>query len=199
MLEVRAKLRVARGAYRIEVKEGLRLPFELRQKSRLRARLDSGEEVALVLPRGEILRGGDLLAASDGRVIEVIAAPEKLLHVTCATPRALARCAYHLGNRHVPVEVGEAYLRLAADHVLEEMLRKLGAALEQVEAPFEPEPGAYAGGHRHDEMGHGGRIHDRFGAHGRDGTPEHGERHAHAGDGGHAHCDHPEHRHEHGH
>jgi urease accessory protein len=193
MLEIRAKLKVPRGAYRIEVKGALRLPFELRQKSRLRARLDSGEEVALMLPRGEILRGGDLVTASDGRVIEVIAAPEKLLHVTGGTPAQLARCAYHLGNRHVPVEVGEGYLRLAADHVLEEMLKKLGAAVSEVEAPFEPEPGAYAGGHRHDEMGHGGKIHDHFGEHGRD--HERGHDHDH----GHAHCDHPEHRHEHGH
>lgn len=193
MLEVRAKLKVPRGAYRIEVKGALRLPFELRQKSRLRARLDSGEEVALLLPRGEILRGGDLLAASDGRVIEVIAAPEKLLHVTCATPVELARCAYHLGNRHVPVEVGEGYLRLAADHVLEELLKKLGAEVSAIEAPFEPEPGAYAGGHRHDEMGHGGKIHDHFGEHRRDHEPGHDRDHDHA------HCDHPGHRHGHGH
>ncbi|MCS6781510.1 MAG: urease accessory protein UreE, partial [Geminicoccaceae bacterium] len=95
MLEIRAKIRAPRGAYRIAVHGALRLPFELRQKSRQRARLASGEEVALVLPRGEVLRGGDLLAASDGRVIEVIAAPERLLHVTCETPAALARCAFH--------------------------------------------------------------------------------------------------------
>lgn len=191
MLEVRAKLKVPRGAYRIEVKGALRLPFELRQKSRLRARLDSGEDVALLLPRGEILRGGDLLAASDGRVIEVIAAPEKLLHVACGTPAQLARCAYHLGNRHVPVEVGEGYLRLAADHVLEQLLKKLGAEVSAIEAPFEPEPGAYAGGHRHDEMGHGGKIHDHLGEHGHD--------RAHAHEHDHSHCDHPAHRHGHRH
>jgi urease accessory protein len=197
MLEIRAKLKVPRGAYRIEVKGALRLPFELRQKSRLRARLDSGEEVALMLPRGEILRGGDLLTASDGRVIEVVAAPEKLLHVTCAAPAQLARCAYHLGNRHVPVEVGENHLRLAADHVLEEMLKKLGAEVSAIEAPFEPEPGAYAGGHRHEEMGHGGKIHDHFGGH----VHDHGDArgHEHARDHDHAHCDHPGHRHGHGH
>jgi urease accessory protein len=126
----------------------LRLPFEARQKSRQRARLESGEEVAVMLPRGEVLRGGDLVAASDGRVIEVIAQAEKLLHVEA---KELARLAYHLGNRHVPVEVGDGYLRLAEDHVLEELLRRLGAKVTHVEAPFEPEAGAYGGArHPHD-------------------------------------------------
>jgi urease accessory protein len=130
----------------------LRLPFELRQKSRLRTRLVSGEEVAVLLPRGEVLRGGDLVAASDGRAIEVLAEPERLLHIESAQ---LARLAYHLGNRHVPVQVGDGFLRIAADHVLEEMARKLGARVSSIEAPFEPETGAYAGGHAH-----GGKIHD---------------------------------------
>jgi len=143
MLQIVAKLKVARGAYPIEVKGRLELPFEARQKSRLRTRLASGEEVALMLPRGEILRGGDLVTASDGRVVEVIAQPEKLLQVAGASAAQLARAAYHLGNRHVPVQVGNGFLRLAEDHVLEEMLRKLGAEVSRVEAPFEPEGGAY--------------------------------------------------------
>ena len=125
----------------------LELPFELRQRSRLRTRLVSGEEVALAMPRGEVLRGGDLVSTSDGRVIEVLGAPEKLLHVTCRTPDELARAAYHLGNRHVPVQVGAGFLRLAADHVLAEMLKRMGAQVAEVEAPFEPEAGAY--GHEH--------------------------------------------------
>ena len=125
----------------------LRLPFELRQKSRLRTKLVSGEEVALMLPRGEILRGGDLVAASDGRAIEVLAQPERLLHIESAQ---LARVAYHLGNRHVPVQVGEGFLRIAADHVLAEMVKQLGARVSSIDAPFEPEGGAYAsGGHGH--------------------------------------------------
>lgn len=141
----------------------LLLPFELRQKSRLRTQLVSGEEVALMLPRGQILRGGDLLQTSDGRVIEVIAATEKVLHVECATPTELARAAYHLGNRHVPVQVGAGFLRLAEDHVLEEMLRGLGATTTSMEAPFEPEAGAYGGGHHHhatDGLGRGPKIHE---------------------------------------
>jgi urease accessory protein len=142
----------------VEVKGQLALPFDARQKSRQRAKLVSGEEVALKLPRGEILRGGDLVTASDGRVIEVVSVPERLLHIECED---LARVAYHLGNRHVPVQIGQGFLRIAEDHVLEEMVRQLGARVSHVEAPFEPEAGAYGGGrHQHDEMGHGGKIHD---------------------------------------
>jgi urease accessory protein len=133
----------------------LTLPFEQRQKSRLRAQAENGEEVALILPRGRVLRGGDRVAATDGREVEILAAPEKLLHIESAE---LARIAYHLGNRHVPLQVEPGFLRIAEDHVLEEMARKLGARVSHVEAPFEPEAGAY--GHQHDEMGHGGKIHD---------------------------------------
>ena len=133
----------------------LTLPFEQRQKSRLRAKAQNGEEVALILPRGRVLRGGDRVAATDGREVEIVAAPEKLLHIESVE---LARVAYHLGNRHVPLQVGPGFLRIAEDHVLEEMARKLGARVSHVEAPFEPEAGAY--GHQHDEMGHGGKIHD---------------------------------------
>ena len=183
MVEIKAKLKIPRSAYKVEVKGRLELAFDSRQKSRLRARLASGEEVALMLPRGEILRGGDLVTASDGRVIEVVASPEKLLHVET---KDLAKAAYHLGNRHVPVQVGETFLRIAEDHVLEEMLVKLGAKVSHVEAPFEPEAGAYAGGHqhRHDEMGHGGKIHEF-------GEPKHDHDHGH--DHGH---DHDHHHHD---
>lgn len=148
MLEITTRLE--KGGRSGAASGQLRLPFDARQKSRLRARLASGEEVALLLPRGEWLRGGDLVRASDGRVIEVVAEPEALLHVTCGSPAALARAAYHLGNRHVPVQVGDGYLRLAADHVLEAMLKGLGATVTPIQAPFEPEAGAYAsGGHPH--------------------------------------------------
>ena len=153
MIEITAKLKARRSAYAVPVKGTLRLPFEARQKSRLRTRLVTGEEVALALPRGEVLRGGDLVIASDARVIEVVAEPEKLLHIESSE---LARVAYHLGNRHVPVEVGEGYLRIAEDHVLEEMVRKLGARVSHIEAPFEPEGGAYDStqAHAHDHHHH---------------------------------------------
>jgi urease accessory protein len=136
--------------------ERLELPFELRQKSRLRARLASGAEVGLMLPRGTVMRGGDIVKTMDGREVQIVAAKEKLLHIESDQ---LARVAYHLGNRHVPVQLGEGYVRIAEDHVLEQLAKKLGARVSHIEAPFEPEAGAY---HRHDEMGHGGRIHDHF-------------------------------------
>ena len=120
------------------------LAFEQRQKSRLRAKLESGEEVALILPRGRVLRGGEHVKTTDGREVEIVAAPEKVLHIEC---EELARVAYHLGNRHVPLQVGRGFLRIAEDHVLEEMLRKLGAHVTRIDAPFEPEGGAY--GHDH--------------------------------------------------
>ena len=139
----------------------LRLPFDLRQKSRLRATLESGEEVAVLLGRGEVMRGGDRLLTRDGKVIEVVAAPEGVLHVECDSPEALARIAYHLGNRHVPIQVGAGWLRFASDRVLEKMVAAHGARITALEAPFEPEAGAYAPHHRHDnESGHGGRIHE---------------------------------------
>lgn len=123
------------------------LTFEQRQKSRLRAKLESGEEVALMLERGKVRRGGERVIATDGRELEIVSAPEKLLHIESGE---IARVAYHLGNRHVPVQVGEGFLRIAEDHVLEEMAKRLGAKVTRVEAPFEPEAGAYDGeGHHH--------------------------------------------------
>jgi len=153
MIEIATKLKSgeSESTATARVRGQLRLPFDLRQKSRLRTQLVSGEEVALILPRGDVLRGGDRLMTADGRVIEVVAAIEKVLHVECADATELARAAYHLGNRHVPVQVGAGFLRLAEDHVLEEMLRGLGASVSHFEAPFEPEAGAYGGGHRHGE------------------------------------------------
>ena len=147
MIEIHS--RIPRDAGGIDVRGTLTLAFDQRQKSRLRARLASGEEVALLLPRGTTLRGGDLVGASDGRIIEVIAEPERVLHIECGTPVALARAAYHLGNRHVPLQVGDGWLRIAADHVLADMLSNLGATVTLIEAPFEPEAGAYSGGHHH--------------------------------------------------
>lgn len=133
------------------------LPFDRRQKSRQLAKLVSGEQVGLVVDRGRIMRGGDVVKTVDGRDVQIVAAKEKLAHIEAGD---LARVAYHLGNRHVPVQVGNGFLRIAQDHVLEEMVRKLGARVSHIEAAFEPEGGAY---HQHDEMGHGGKIHDHHG------------------------------------
>ena len=183
MIQITAKLKIRRSAYKVDVKGRLELPFEMRQKSRFKAKLASGEEAGVTLPRGEILRGGDLLTASDGRVIEVVSRPEELLHVECDTAAALTTVAYHLGNRHVPVEVGEGYLRIAEDHVLERMLEALGAKVSRKTAPFEPEAGAYGGvGHEHGAA----KIHDH-----------HGDDHGH--DHGHGHDHDHNHDHDHGH
>ncbi len=164
MIEIRARLPVRpHDQYGTKATgDQLKLPFERRRKSRQRATLVSGEEVAIELPRGQVLRGGDWVVASDGRVIEVVASAEKVLHVECESPQALARAAYHLGNRHVPVQVGDGWLRIAEDHVLARMLEVLGARLTALEEAFEPEAGAYgAHAHHHDnESGHGGRIHE---------------------------------------
>jgi len=138
------------------------LPFELRQKSRLRTAVAGGEEIGLFLGRGTVLRDGDCLQADDGRIVRVRAADEDLLEVRCADPGALARAAYHLGNRHTPVQVGAGWLRFAADDVLAAMLRGQGATVIPVRASFEPEPGAYAAGHHAHpgEAKHAGIIHD---------------------------------------
>ena len=137
------------------------LPFELRQRSRLRTTLTSGEELGLFLERGEVLRDGDFLLAEDGRAIRVVAKQERVLDIACSDPEALARTAYHLGNRHVPVQVGGDWLRIADDHVLREMVEGLGATVAACEAPFEPEAGAYATGHSHSApIAHGGIIHE---------------------------------------
>ncbi len=162
MVEIRSRFPVRpHASYETKVSGRLVLPFDARQKSRQLATLDTGEEVALVLPRGTVLRGGDFVVTNDSRVVEVVASPEPLLHVVCESPEALARAAYHLGNRHVPVQVGEGWVRITKDHVLEVMLRGLGATVTPVEAPFEPEAGAYGAHHRHDnDSGHGGRIHE---------------------------------------
>lgn len=155
------------------------LPYDLREKSRLRAMLSTGEEAALFLERGTVLRGGDCLKGTDDemrvRVVRIVAAPEAVLEVECHDADEFARCAYHLGNRHTPVQIigrkddGHYALRIRADHVLADMLAGLGAHSAEVMAPFEPETGAYsnnAGGHSHasghdhgHEHHHGHEVH----------------------------------------
>jgi urease accessory protein len=127
----------------------LTLDFDDRKKSRRPVRLDGGEEAALMLPRGTVLRDGDHLRTEGGEVVEVRAAPEQLSAVTVADPLALARAAYHLGNRHVPVQIDAGKLRYQHDHVLDDMVRALGLPVHTEQAPFQPEGGAYAHGHSH--------------------------------------------------
>ena len=125
------------------------LPYELREKSRQRAALSSGEEVAVLTVRGTVLRDGDLLKGDDGRIVRIRAADEATYRVSCSSPHALLRCAFHLGNRHTQAQVGDGWLRIRKDAVLREMLVGLGATVTEEHAPFEPEAGAYGGGHHH--------------------------------------------------
>jgi urease accessory protein len=123
----------------------LTLPYEARQKSRLLARTDSGADVGLFLPRGTVLRGGDLLTGPDGAVVRIVAAPEAVSVIRTDDALLFARACYHLGNRHVALQIGPGELRYLADHVLDEMVRGLGLVVEHASLPFEPEPGAYSG------------------------------------------------------
>jgi urease accessory protein len=128
------------------------LPFEIRSRSRFRARLEHGEEVGVALARGHILRGGDRLLAEDGRIVEIAAARETVTTAHAVHAELLARGAYHLGNRHVALQIGPLWLRYSHDHVLDAMLLGLGFRIVVEEVPFEPEPGAYhvqGAGHSH--------------------------------------------------
>ncbi len=146
----------------------LALSFEWRQKSRMRASIESGAQagqaVGFDLPRGTVLRDGELISTGSGESLRIRAAAEELLHVSAEGPTALARIAYHLGNRHVPVQVGEGWLRLQYDHVLEGMVRGLGGRIDLVDDSFDPESGAY---------GHGRHAHSHAQGHG------HGHAHSH--------------------
>lgn len=130
----------------------LRLTYQERVRSRLAAVLPSGEAVAILLPRGSVLRDGAVLAGDGGERLIVEAVAEPLTRVTATTALSLLRAVYHLANRHVPVQLGADHAVLERDPVLERMLVGLGARIEQIEAPFDPEAGAY-GGH-----GHGHRL-----------------------------------------
>jgi urease accessory protein UreE len=127
----------------------LTLPFELRRRSRLLVRLDNGEEAGLFLERGTVLKDGDELAGSDGRIVRVVASAESVYVVRPTAACTLAQAAYHLGNRHVPVEIGAESLKIECDPVLRDMLEQAGAIVSEDTAAFQPEPGAYGGGHRH--------------------------------------------------
>jgi urease accessory protein len=148
----------------LHVHDELVLPYDARERCRLRARLASGEEVALFLVRGTVLRDGELLTGEGGpasRVVRVVAALELTYVVRCADATLLARCAFHLGNRHTQTQVGDGWLRIRVDPVLRDMVEGLGATVTEELAKFEPEAGAYSGGHGYGhghEHGHGGLL-----------------------------------------
>lgn len=121
----------------------LTLNYELRQKSRQRVELDGGDEAGLFLDRGIILREGDCLATDDGQTVMIKAAREAVSTVYCDDALQMARACYHLGNRHVALQITETYIRFQADHVLNELCHGLGLKVVSEDAPFEPESGAY--------------------------------------------------------
>ena len=197
MRTIDKRIEVKLAAALIKRAPTLTLDFDDRCKNRLAATLDNGEEVALVLPRGTVLRDGDVLVADDGALVRVIAAPQEVLVVHAHDVPTLTRAAYHLGNRHTPVEVGAEHLKLEADPVLEDMLKRIGAHVEHATLPFQPETGAYGGGHKH---GHDETFVEDYALAQKVFDEHHGHAHAAGHDhGDHSQCGH-DHRHEgHGH
>jgi urease accessory protein len=162
------------------------LDFDDRHRRRMAMTGTRGLEFLLDLENAVALRGGDALVLEDGRLVEVVAAPEPLLEIRCNDPQHLVRVAWHLGNRHLPTQITGRGLRIRRDHVIEGMVKGLGARVIEIEAPFDPEGGAYAGdGHAH--AGHGHSTHDHAA-------------HAYGGhDHDHHHDEHCGHEHHHGH
>jgi urease accessory protein len=185
MLTVNKLIPQARGLASVLVRRAatVELDWDLRQKSRFEATDSQGRQIGVFLPRGTLVRGGDVLIADDGSLVRVLAAPQPVLVVRhCAehgTPFDLLRAAYHLGNRHVALELQPDHLKLEPDHVLADMLRQQHLIVTEAREAFEPEGGAYgAAGHGHGHA-HGHDDHD----HGH----EHGNHHGHDHDHGHAH------------
>ena len=169
------------------------LDFDDRHRRRMAMTGTRGLEFLLDLEHAVALRGGDALVLEDGRLIEVVAAAEPLLEIRGSDPHHLIRVAWHLGNRHLPTQIMPKALRIRRDHVIEAMVKGLGARVVEIEAPFDPEGGAYAGtghGDAHDHAHHPGHEgHDHAHDHGHH---EHGHDHHH-------HDEHCEHEHHHGH
>lgn len=138
---VRVVSQPARGS--LAAADAIRLDHEARRKTRQRTTTVAGTEAALLLPRGTVLRDGDVVQAEDGGLAVIVAADEALSEVRCDEPTLLARVAFHLGNRHAEVMLAAGCVRYPADAVLDDMLRGLGLVPQPVLGPFEPEPGAY--------------------------------------------------------
>jgi urease accessory protein len=165
------------------------LDFDDRHRRRMAMKGTRGLEFLLDLESAVALRGGDALLLEDGRLIEVVAAAEPLLEIKGSDPHHLIRVAWHLGNRHLPTQIMPKGLRIRRDHVIEAMVRGLGARVIEIEAPFDPEGGAYAVSHDHGHEAHGdhhGHGHDHHGhdhghRHDHDDHHHHGHRHEHHG------------------
>jgi urease accessory protein len=138
------------------------LDYDDRHRRRVAMTGTKGLRFLLDLPAAAELRGGDALVLEDGRLIEVVAAPEPLLEIRCSDPRHLARIAWHLGNRHLPTQLLAKALRIRRDHVIADMATQLGARVIEIEAPFDPEGGAYAAAdsqHHHQSHDYDGHHH----------------------------------------
>ena len=168
------------------------LDFDDRHRRRMAMTGTRGLEFLLDLENAVALRGGDALVLEDGRLIEVVAAPEPLIEIRGTDPGHLVRLAWHLGNRHLPTQIMAKGLRIRSDHVIEEMVKGLGARVIEIEAPFDPEGGAYAAAHEPAGHGHHDHGHDGHGAH-----DHHGHDHHHDHDS--KHDDHHGHSHAHDH
>ena len=175
------------------------LDWDTRQKSRFQATDSQGRTLGVFLPRGSVVRGGDVLVAEDGSLVRVVAAPQAVLRITpCpqhGTPFDLTRAAYHLGNRHVPIELTPVYLQIEPDHVLADMLRAMHLAVQEQQAAFEPESGAYGDhatshGHGHSHPGVPQTGPARAHEHGHENGPAHAHPHAHGHGHGHGHAPH---------
>lgn len=161
MLQVSKLMPQGKGLAPVLLKRAaaIELDWDVRQKSRFDATDSSGRRLGVFLPRGTVARGGDVLVAEDGSLIKVIAAPQSVLRIThCAhhgSPYDLIRAAYHLGNRHVPIELKPDHLKIEPDHVLADLLRAMHLIVHAVDEAFEPENGAYgSGGHAPAHAGH---------------------------------------------
>ncbi len=181
----------AAGSWREEAADTVVLDFDDRHRRRIAMKGIRGLDFVLDLPEAIMLRSGDALALEDGRLVEVLSAPEPLLEIAARDQKHLVRVAWHLGNRHLPTQIMGARLRIRRDHVIAEMARGLGAEVREIEAPFDPEGGAYAqhvATHGHDH-GHGhSHHHDHDHAHGHH-HDDHDHDHDHCGCG-HDHHDH---------
>jgi len=170
------------------------LDFDDRHRRRMAMTGTRGLEFLLDLETAVALRGGDALVLEDGRLVEVVAAPEPLIEIRGTDPAHLVRVAWHLGNRHLPTQITARGLRIRRDHVIEEMVKGLGARIIEIEAPFDPEGGAYAAvAEAHDHSGHDHAHHD----HGKHDHAAHD--HAAHAPAAHVHDEHCGHDHDHGH
>jgi urease accessory protein len=143
----------------------LELAYDTRKKSRFKAQASSGEQLGVILPRGRVLRGGDVLADESGALVRVVAAPEQISRVHSEDPWLLARAAYHLGNRHVPLQVDSGWLSYQHDHVLDAMVQGLGLRVSVEQAGFEPEEGAYSAHSKEGAKSHSHGAHEYQGDH----------------------------------